>query len=653
MAQRRIPRWLVWTGVPAVLIVLLVAFWSWDWFIPLAESRASAALGRKVTIEHLHVRLGRITEVSADGVRIANPEGFPEDPPFAQAERLTAQLDVMAYWHERAVVLPSIEVTRPMVEVVAREDGSTNYGFNLGKPAGEGAPAEPASPAPRIGLLRIVEGRAHVVQPKLKADFNLAVATREEESAEPRIAVEAQGTYSGQPITGTAFGGAVLALQERGKPWPIEMQIANGPTRVSLRGTLQNPLELQGADVRLEMRGPDMGLLQPLTGVPIPKTPNYEIAGQLDYVENRVRFRDFQGRMGRSDLGGTITVSTGDSKPDVEADLRSRRVDLADLGGFIGEEPGRADTPGQSPQQRREQARNQSRGRVLPDDPINFPKLDAANVRLNYRAESIVGRNIPFDNMRVAMEVKDAAVTLRPLALGVGNGQIEGTIALTPQEGGQLQAQADVRFQRLDVSRLMQATQTFEGAGRINGRGRIEGTGKSFAEILGRGNGELTLGMSGGNLSALLVDLSGLRLGNAILSALGVPGRTTVQCFVGNLALQRGVVNLRTVLLDTEDVIISGTGNVNLARERMEVRLRSESKSFTIGALPTSILIDGSFRNPDVGPEMGELVTRGGLIGGLAALIAPVAGLLPTIQFGTGEDNRCEALVRRGGRAAR
>jgi uncharacterized protein involved in outer membrane biogenesis len=654
MAQRRIPRWLVWTGVPAVLIVLLVAFWSWDWFIPLAESRASAALGRKVTIEHLHVRLGRITEVSADGVRIANPEGFPEDPPFARAERLTAQLDVMAYWHERAVVLPSIEVTRPVVEVVAREDGSTNYGFNLGKPAGEGAPTEePASAAPRIGLLRIVEGRAHVVQPRLKADFNLAVATREEESAEPRIAVEAQGTYAGQPITGTALGGAVLALQERGKPWPIEMQIANGPTRVSLRGTLQNPLELQGADVRLEMRGPDMGLLQPLTGVPIPKTPNYEIAGQLDYVENRVRFRDFQGRMGRSDLGGTITVSTGDAKPDVEADLRSRRVDLADLGGFIGEEPGRADTPGQSPQQRREQARNQSRGRVLPDDPINFPKLDAANVRLNYRAESIVGRNIPFDNMRVAMEVKDAAVTLRPLALGVGNGQIEGTIALTPQEGGQLQAQADVRFQRLDVSRLMQATQTFEGAGRINGRGRIEGTGKSFADILGRGNGELTLGMSGGNLSALLVDLSGLRLGNAILSALGVPGRTTVQCFVGNLALQRGVVNLRTVLLDTEDVIISGTGNVNLARERMEVRLRSDSKSFTIGALPTSILIDGSFRNPDVGPEMGELVARGGLIGGLAALVAPVAGLLPTIQFGTGEDNRCEALVRRGGRAAR
>ena len=37
------------------------------------------------------------------------------------------------------------------------------------------------------------------------------------------------------------------------------------------------------------------------------------------------------------------------------------------------------------------------------------------------------------------------------------------------------------------------------------------------------GNGEFVLGMAGGDLSALLVDLSGLEFGNAVLSALGMP----------------------------------------------------------------------------------------------------------------------------------
>ncbi|TPG61074.1 AsmA family protein [Roseomonas nepalensis] len=652
MVMRRVPRWAIWTGVPLALLLLLAAVWSWDWFIPLAERRASAALGRPVTIAHLHVRLGRVTEISAEGVRIGNPEGFPDDPPFATAERLSAGVDIGAYWHDRSVVIPSIEVTRPVVEARALEDGRANYLFDLGQPAGETASDQPRA-APRIGLLRIVEGRAHVVHPGLKADFNLGVATREENTPDPRIEVEASGTYAGQPITGRARGGAILALQDGDKPWPIEMQLANGPTHVDLRGTLRDPLELQGADVRLDLAGPDMGLLQALSGVPIPKTPAYRIGGQLDYAEGRVRFRDFQGRMGSSDLSGTIAVSTAGPKPDIEAELHSDRVDLADLGGFIGEEPGRASTPGQTAQQRRERARDQARGRVLPDDPINFPKFEAANVHMTYRAERITGRNMPFDSLRTEMELKDGALTLRPVALAVGTGQIQGDLSFTPQEGGQLHARADLRFQRLDLSRLMRATNAFEGAGRINGRGRIEGTGRSFAELLGRGNGEITLGMSGGNLSALLVDLSGLRLGNALLSALGVPGRTTVECFVGNLSLNRGVLGLRTVIIDTEDVIVNGTGNVNLGNERMEVRLRSDSKSFTIGALPTSILIDGSFRNPSVGPDMTELAARGGLVGGLAALVAPVAGLLPTIQFGVGEDDRCESLVRGRRPAAR
>jgi hypothetical protein len=45
-------------------------------------------------------------------------------------------------------------------------------------------------------------------------------------------------------------------------------------------------------------------------------------------------------------------------------------------------------------------------------------------------------------------------------------------------------------------------------------------------------------------------------------------------------------------------------------------------------------------------------VARGGAAAGLAVLLAPIAGLLPTIQFGIGDDNRCEAMVSRSGRPA-
>ena len=73
MAGRQSKRWLLWLAAPSLAVALLVAFWSWDWFIPLAEAKASAAVGRPVHIEHLHVKLGRVSTVSVEGLRIGNP----------------------------------------------------------------------------------------------------------------------------------------------------------------------------------------------------------------------------------------------------------------------------------------------------------------------------------------------------------------------------------------------------------------------------------------------------------------------------------------------------------------------------------------------------------------------------------------------------
>ncbi|MBD0272509.1 MAG: AsmA family protein, partial [Acetobacteraceae bacterium] len=357
MAGRRAKRWLLWLGVPALLVALLAAFWSWDWLIPLAESRASAALGRPVKIEHLHVKLGRTVIVSAEGVRVGNPPDFPEDPPFAQVARATAQVDVGAFLRSREVVIPSIELDRPVVNVTAREDGTRNYAFDtLAAPKGEAAEPD-GEPGPKIGALRINEGKAKVVIPWLRADFAVDVNTRDRDGQEPALVAEARGTYAGQRIEAEFTGGSVVGLRDEGRPWPVDLRLRNGDTTLALQGTVREPLKLRGADLRVEFAGKDMADLVPLSGVPFPKTPPFRLRGKADYAEGRVRLLDAEGRVGRSNIAGDLTVSTAGSRSDVTADLRSRSVDLADLGGLIGSQPGRADTPGQTPQQRAAQAR--------------------------------------------------------------------------------------------------------------------------------------------------------------------------------------------------------------------------------------------------------------------------------------------------------
>lgn len=652
MSRFPVPRRLVWLGVPLLTLVLLAALWSWDWFIPLVEHRASAMLGRPVTIAHLHLRPGRILTITVEDLRIANPEGFPPDPPFAQVPRATLELDALALLHGQ-VVLPSVELDRPQLQAIEREDGSRNYALDLGMPAGDADAAAP--PGPKIGVLRIRDGKAHVAIAGLRSDFELGIETREEPGKEPAVVAEARGTYAAQPITGRMLGGGILNLRDPSHPWPVDLRLENGPTSLVLTGTLQEPLHLRGADLRLELAGPDMSRLHPLIGVPLPETPPFRLTGRVDYAKGNFRLHDAEGHLGRSDIGGWITLAADRARPEVTAELASRSVDLADLGGFIGTVPGRMSTPGQTPQQRRELARAEASPRLLPTKPINLPKLRSVDAHLRYRADRIQGRHMPFDSMETKLDIVDGVVSARPISFGIGQGRLAANFILEPREENQFRLRGDIDLRRLDISRLLSAAGA-GGTGTLGGVGKIESNGNSVAQFLGRGNGELTLVAVGGNVSALLVDLSGLQFGNALLSALGIPQRTPIECLIGDFALQQGQLNSRTLLLDTESSIVTAGGTIDLARERLDLRMRTDAKHFTIGSLPTPIRITGTLKNPAIQPEVGELVARGGAAAGLGVIFPPLA-LLPTIQLGVGENSKCETLYanaqRRGAPAER
>lgn len=631
--------------VGVVAVALVVVFWNWDWFIPLAQSQVSAAIGRPVKIAHLHVQLARRPVIEADGVTIENPTDFQGDPPLASIDKLRVQLDVGAYVRDRSIVVPWIEIDHPVIDARATLEGQNNYSLKLAG-SGDENPAQ-STPSPQIGDLRITDGHAHVLIPKLRTDFQTDISTRAADADHPsQILIDAKGTYANQPITGQLVGGALLSLRDKTNPYPVSLQLANGPTKISLLGTVENPLTFAGANLRLDLAGPDLGLLFPLTGIAIPETPAYSIAGQLDYSHRRILFTKIAGKVGSSDFEGDIEVDPDSDRKKVIANLSSHFIDLADLGGFIGSTPGRKSTPNQSVGQRQELARAEASSRVIPDMPINLPKLRATDIELRYKGAKIQGRSIPFDSLLVNLTIQDGKLSLHPLTLTVGKGSISGNVALDSKQDV-VHTRADIDFKQVDLSRLMSATHTFGGAGAIGGKAVIDGNGNSLAALLGHGNGELKLFMNqGGNISALLVDLSGLEIGNALLSALGIPTRAEVRCLVMDFVLEHGKLDTRVLLLDTTEANVTGTGDVDLTNETIKYRLRTEAKHFSIGSLPTDILVDGRLKRPSIGPDPVELGARVGAAVGLGILLTPLGALLPTIQLGLGENNVCAHLIR-------
>jgi len=98
------------------------------------------------------------------------------------------------------------------------------------------------------------------------------------------------------------------------------------------------------------------------------------------------------------------------------------------------------------------------------------------------------------------------------------------------------------------------------------------------------------------------------------------------------------------VLVDTEASNITGSGTIDLADEKLDYKLTTEAKHFSIGSLPTPIMITGTLKKPDIAPETGPLI-GGAAAAVLGVVLTPLAALIPTIQLGLGKDNNCARLI--------
>ncbi len=519
MQSRRRWPWVV--GALILALAALVLCWDWNWFRPQVAREAGAALGRQLSIGHLSLHLGRNPELVADDIAIANPDGFPPGSRTATLGRLRLRIDPRALFHH-SIKLTEIELDQPSAELGLDPAGVPNWKL-------QGSSSSPFSPSPWTVDIPSAPGSTTAasisLDPKLKSDFQLEVHTEDlSPAASPTSWWPSPAATPGQPISGRFVGGSVLGLRDANDRYPIDLKLDHGATRVRLTGSLLEPLKFGGADLRLDLEGDDLASLYPLTGIPLAPTAPLQARwpARLRRATHPLPGLPRTGTVGSSDLEGDVEVDLGRARSYVTASLSSRRVALADLAGFIGAAPGEADSPRQAPKQKAEHARQEASPKLLPDTPINLPKLRSADLDVRYRAQHIEGKT-PLDNLDATLTVADGALSLHPLSFAVGQGQIVFNIRLSGEQN-LVRTVADVDFRQVELARIMQSLGGFKGAGTIGGKASIDTTGNSLAQMLGRGNGEMKLFMDGGDISALLVWTRPGLPGNGLESALaGIP----------------------------------------------------------------------------------------------------------------------------------
>jgi uncharacterized protein involved in outer membrane biogenesis len=183
------------------------------------------------------------------------------------------------------------------------------------------------------------------------------------------------------------------------------------------------------------------------------------------------------------------------------------------------------------------------------------------------------------------------------------------------------------------------------GTGMIDGRVRLHGIGNSVRKSLATADGQASAIVDKGTMSDLIANGLGLDVMRAVGALIGGDSQVPLHCLVVDFQVDKGVMNARTFIIDTDAALSIGKGTISLADEKLDLSIHGDPKNATPVALGGPIEIGGNFRKPSVGLGA-EAYARGSAAVALGALVTPVAAVLGFIDAGDVKDADCSGLER-------
>ncbi|MFL9927145.1 AsmA family protein [Herbaspirillum lusitanum] len=651
----RTPKIILWVLAGFVLvvaaIVIFILTFDWNRARPWINHRVSEAIGREFAINgNLALSWQKPDQttpplsgwsrwvpwprLNAQDITLGNPDAFKPSGNMASVKQITFTLNPLPLLaHDISV--PTLDIDSPDVALLRDKDAQNNWTFKSSD--------QPSSWNLKLGRLILRKGTLQLTDAIQKADIKAEIDTLDPAREKVYgLAWNLKGTFNKAPVSGGGKAGGVLSLQDQNQPYPLQADLHVGKTSIGVRGTLTKPAELAAVDLRLSLSGASMAHLFPLTGVLLPETPPFategHLIGQIGANQSTWTYEKFSGKVGASDVGGTLKYEAKKPRPMLSGEIVSNLLRFDDLAPLIG-----ADS--NASKEQRGAAERQPSDKVLPVkefDTTSWGALDA-DVKLTAR-KILKQKDLPISDLDAHLKLDDRVLSLTPLNFGIAGGNLRSDIKLDGRDKP-MKSQLKLSARRIKIEKLypeLDASKT--SFGEINGDAALSATGNSVGAMLGSSNGELKTLVNQGAISKLLLEQMGLNVGNIVVSKLFGDKQVKLHCLAGDFPIKNGVMDIRTFILDTDDALINVEGRIDMKEEQLGLTIRPKSKGLRIISLRSPLYVSGSFKNPDVGVDKTVLALRaGGAV--LLGVMAPVAAILPLINVDRDQQADCANLL--------
>lgn len=610
----------------------------------------------------------------------------------------------------RRPVIDRLEVSRLHATLVRSEDGRANWRFGpqddreptplpeFGRLLMTGGEILVDDALSRLKLeaeVRTSEGTAAAMPPDAQASG---------------LDISARGSYRGQVLSARLRSSGLLPIAEsrpglnsdsrsRAPAVPLRLEARLGSSALDFDGSGRDVLNLAALSGKFRLSGPSLAAVGDNVGVTLPTTTAFTMQGYAVKDGDIWTVDIAELSVGRSRLNGTFRYDPTRRVPKLTGKLGGARLSLPDLGPAVGASP-RPRTAATAAAKAARAADNTppraaakaatrpaaSGPRVLPQREFDIPSLGAMDADVMVALDEFDLGTAQLEKMaplQTHAVLENRVLTLRDLVARTSGGEVRGMLSLDARKATAIWradlSWSGVRLERFvklrnpaardttsDIAsnsspdttpntdradRAKRPTRTEPAApgyvsGLLGGRARVQGSGRSAAQMLATLDGEAQVWVRDGQISHLLVELTGLDIAEALGIFVRGDAQLPMHCAVAGLNVRAGKVWPEAAVIETSDTTLHVAGVVSLADERLDLVFKAQPKDQSPLTLRSPVFVEGTFADPEVRFDTGSIGMRLAAAAALAAA-TPLAALLALFDLGEPEKRVCQEAIQR------
>lgn len=372
--------------------------------------------------------------------------------------------------------------------------------------------------------------------------------------------------------------------------FPISASAQIGTANASITGAIATPQTLSGTALAVTASVPDLSALSSLTGFPLPAWKH--IAFQTSVIDpggvglySAAGLDDLTVTMDNAAFGGAATLYFG-TQPKLQLSLNFAQANMdALLAAYPPQTSTMSTTPVATPL-----AVAPPNNTIIPDTPLPLGILSWGDADIQLSADNVVWNGANYTAMQANAMLAGKKLTIDPFTGETPGGGITASASLDASTTPVTETLA-IKAPALALGPLLKAfNQPGTAEGNLQFQLTAASSGSTLHEIAANLNGQLGLASVNDQVDASLLN----RAFGPIEKAAGLPPVTitpaAIRCFGLSATAIQGVVSLTSFGLDSGQILLQGSGSLNLGQESYNLAFQPFNS--------TPVQLGGSFAQP-------------------------------------------------------